>query len=222
MWQDFQKSNYHYHRYSDSDPHNITSLIKYSPCHTYCGITIFRNGIAINGSHAYVISLGSPVWPTTISSPSCICLCPPSDSTMVEKEKVKWSIADDATLIHMLTTVKIRGDWGDNNSKKTIWTECADDLEGSKKKSGGIAKQVNAIISRWGKVRPINSNYMQLYWSMHTAEAGVWHCQGTPRPLWFWVEQQTWYCHHRPWCMGCIYQVMVWWHVHLQSTHICA
>ena len=148
------------HRYSDSDPCNITSLFKYSPCCTYCGITIFRNGFAINGFHAYVISLGSPVWPTTISSPLCICLLPPSDSTMVEREKVKWSKADNATLIHMLTTTKIRGDWRDNNPKKTIWIECVDDLEGSKKKPGGIAKQANVIISRWGKVCPIKSDYM--------------------------------------------------------------
>ena len=64
-----------------------------------------------------------------------------SDGTMVEKaDKVKWSQADDAMLVHTVTTAKNKGDWGDNDPKKLVWVECMKALVGSEKKSGGIAK----------------------------------------------------------------------------------
>ena len=77
-----------------------------------------------------------------------------SDGTMVEKaDKVKWSQADDATLVHTLTATKNKGDWGDNNPKKLVWVECTKALAGSEKKSGGIAKRPDTIRGRWSKVR---------------------------------------------------------------------
>ena len=72
---------------------------------------------------------------------------------MVEKaDKVKWSQADNVTLVHTLTATKNKGDWGDNNPKKLVWVECTKALAGSKKKSGGIAKQPDTIRGRWSKV----------------------------------------------------------------------
>ena len=71
---------------------------------------------------------------------------------MVEKPKAKWSQADDATLVDMLITTKIRGNWGDNNPKKTVWVECMQALSGSEKKSGGIPKRADTIKARWQKV----------------------------------------------------------------------
>ena len=60
---------------------------------------------------------------------------------MVAKaDKVKWSQANDVMLVHMLTAIKNKGDWGDNNPKKLVWVECMKALVGSKKKSGRIAK----------------------------------------------------------------------------------
>jgi hypothetical protein len=75
------------------------------------------------------------------SSPPSLFSLALSNGPMVEKlEKVKWSQADDAILLHQLTTTKSRGDWGDNNPNKTVWVECVQALLGSKKKLGGIAK----------------------------------------------------------------------------------
>jgi hypothetical protein len=76
-----------------------------------------------------------------------------SNSTMEEKkEKVKWSQADDMTLLHMLATEKNEGHWGDNNPKPTVWVECAQALAGSEKQLGGITKQASTIKGRWQKV----------------------------------------------------------------------
>lgn len=86
-----------------------------------------------------------------------LCLLMLSDNIMVEKsEKVKWSQADDAILLDMLTTTKIRGDWGDNNPKKTVWVECTQALSGSEKKLGGVAKWADTIQGRWQKVCLVN------------------------------------------------------------------
>ena len=71
---------------------------------------------------------------------------------MVEKaDKVKWSQADNAMLVHMLTAMKNKGDRGDNNPKKLVWVECTKALAGSEK-SGRITKQLDTIRGRWSKV----------------------------------------------------------------------
>ena len=69
-----------------------------------------------------------------------------------KKDKVKWSQADNALLVHTLNAEKNKGSWGDNNPKDPIWMECVNKLAGSEKKSGGVAKQKDAIKSRWQRV----------------------------------------------------------------------
>lgn len=81
-----------------------------------------------------------------------------------KKEKVKWSQADDALLLHTLTLEKNKGCWGDNNPKDTTWMECVKKLAGSEKQAGGVAKKKDAIKSRWQKVCPLS------YYSIHTID----------------------------------------------------
>ncbi|KAI9442813.1 hypothetical protein BJY52DRAFT_1229115 [Lactarius psammicola] len=66
-----------------------------------------------------------------------------------EKNVTKWSCVDKATLVHTLAEQKTKGNWGDNNPKKSVWTACEIALAGSEKVSGGSAKAQPAIKSRW-------------------------------------------------------------------------
>ncbi|KAI9441114.1 Myb/SANT-like DNA-binding domain-containing protein [Lactarius psammicola] len=66
-----------------------------------------------------------------------------------EKNVTKWSCVDEATLVHTLAEQKTKGNWGDNNPKKSAWTACEIALAGSEKVSGGSAKAQPAIKSRW-------------------------------------------------------------------------
>ena len=104
-----------------------------------CGQYWVPSGLA---HHFFALSL--------IHSPSLLTF---SDGTMVAKaDKVKWSQANDVMLVHMLTAIKNKGDWGDNNPKKLVWVECTKALVGSKKKSGRIAKWPDTIRGRLSKV----------------------------------------------------------------------
>jgi hypothetical protein len=69
-----------------------------------------------------------------------------------------WTLADDTLLINTLTEQKIARNWGDNNPKKKVWTACKIKLEGSEKRSGGLAKGEGALKNRWQKVHAVFSH----------------------------------------------------------------
>ena len=79
-----------------------------------------------------------------------------------KKEKtlaVKWTQADEATMVQTLADAKkIKGHWGDNNPKSPAWTMCEEALRDSEKRSGGIPKTAKAISSRWNRVSFLLSN----------------------------------------------------------------
>jgi hypothetical protein len=63
-----------------------------------------------------------------------------------------WSPADETVLVQTLKQAKADGDWGDNNPKKNVWTDCEKALAGSEKISGGGPKNQGAIKNRWQRV----------------------------------------------------------------------
>jgi hypothetical protein len=71
-----------------------------------------------------------------------------------EKSSTRWTSADEALLVQTLQIQKADGNWGDNNPKPTAYTACEAALSGGEKLSGGSAKSVQAIKSRWQRVRP--------------------------------------------------------------------
>jgi hypothetical protein len=72
-----------------------------------------------------------------------------------DKEKTKWTSADEALLIEVLTREKAKGTWGDNNPKPIAFTACETALAGSEAVSGGSVKGIQAIKSRWQRVRTV-------------------------------------------------------------------
>lgn len=60
-----------------------------------------------------------------------------------------WSSADEKVLVQIMKQAKADGDWGDNNPKKNVWTDCEKALAGSEKISGGAPKNQGAIKNRW-------------------------------------------------------------------------
>ena len=66
---------------------------------------------------------------------------------------VKWTQANEVTMVHMLDEAKkIKGHWGDNNPKPPAWTMCKEALKGSEKRSGGVPKTTKSISNRWNQV----------------------------------------------------------------------
>ncbi len=84
--------------------------------------------------------------------------------TMASGGPVKWSRADEATLVRTLAEEKAKGNWVDNKPKAAAWAACELALVDSEKKSGGSAKTIESIKSRWQRVRP--SQTTQLYASL--------------------------------------------------------
>jgi hypothetical protein len=64
-----------------------------------------------------------------------------------DKEKTRWTSADEALLIETLAREKAKGNWGDNNPKPMAFTSCEVALAGSESVSGSIAKGIQAIKS---------------------------------------------------------------------------
>lgn len=60
-----------------------------------------------------------------------------------------WTPADEVILVQTLKAAKAEGDWGDNNPKKNVWTDCERALVGSEKISRGAPKNQGAIKNRW-------------------------------------------------------------------------
>ena len=75
---------------------------------------------------------------------------------MDAKKNVKsyavWKCNDEATFVRALKKAKGQGKWCDNNPKPAAWTVCVDELAGSEKMSGGIAKNVDTVKRRWQHV----------------------------------------------------------------------
>jgi hypothetical protein len=70
-----------------------------------------------------------------------------------DKISATWSHDDESVLICMLKRAKEEGKWGDNNPKEVAWRSCIIALSGSEKASGGAAKTVKVVRSRWQRVR---------------------------------------------------------------------
>ncbi|KAH9180204.1 hypothetical protein EDB89DRAFT_2118653 [Lactarius sanguifluus] len=60
--------------------------------------------------------------------------------------QVEWSRDDEATLVRTLAEEKAKGNWGGNIPKAAAWTT-------SEKKSGGGAKTIESIKSRWQRIQ---------------------------------------------------------------------
>jgi hypothetical protein len=73
-------------------------------------------------------------------------------ATDKKPDVTKWNSADEATLVATLIAQKNQGNWGDNNPKPSVYTQCVAALAGSEKISGGCAKGVTAVKSRWNRV----------------------------------------------------------------------
>jgi hypothetical protein len=69
-----------------------------------------------------------------------------------DKEKTKWTTADEAILVETLAKERAKGHWGDNNPKPVAFTACETALAGSERISGGCPKGIQAIKSRWQRV----------------------------------------------------------------------
>ncbi|KAI9446789.1 hypothetical protein H4582DRAFT_605896 [Lactarius indigo] len=67
--------------------------------------------------------------------------------------QVEWSRDDEATLVRTLAEEKAKGNWGGNIPKATAWTACQLALVDSEKKSGGGAKTIESIKSRWQRFK---------------------------------------------------------------------
>ena len=70
-----------------------------------------------------------------------------------DKGNAKWCCDDEATLLKNLKRTRGEGKWGDNDPKPAAWNECITALLGSEIRTGGIAKNVSALKSRWQHVR---------------------------------------------------------------------
>lgn len=73
-----------------------------------------------------------------------------------DKEKTKWTSADEALLVETLARERSKGNWGDNNPKPSAFTACEVALAGSERISGGVPKCIQTIKSRWQRVRIIS------------------------------------------------------------------
>jgi hypothetical protein len=69
-----------------------------------------------------------------------------------DKISATWSCDDKSVLICTLKRAKEEGKWGDNNPEEVAWRSCVIMLSGSKKASGGAAKTVKVVRSRWQHV----------------------------------------------------------------------
>ncbi|KAH9001598.1 hypothetical protein EDB92DRAFT_81268 [Lactarius akahatsu] len=67
--------------------------------------------------------------------------------------QVEWSRDDEATLVRTLAEEKAKGNWGGNIPKAAAWTTCQLALVDSEKKSGGGAKTIESIKSRWQRFK---------------------------------------------------------------------
>ncbi|KAH9037598.1 Myb/SANT-like DNA-binding domain-containing protein [Lactarius pseudohatsudake] len=104
--------------------------------------------------------------------------------TKQDKVSVKWTLADEATLLQTLADEKTKNNWGDNNPKKVAWTACERTLADSERRSGGTPKTAQAIKNRWQRLKQEYDVVKEIRglsgfgWDSHvctvTAERDVW------------------------------------------------
>jgi hypothetical protein len=78
--------------------------------------------------------------------------CTSSSAMADTKSKTCWTAADEATLVDALTAQKRAGNMSENGWKPTAFTAVVVALEGSENISGGAAKTVATVKSRWQRV----------------------------------------------------------------------
>ena len=83
--------------------------------------------------------------------------------------KTAWTSEDEEVLVSTLLEEKKKGNWGDNNPKKTAWVACEKALKDSEKVTKSCRKDVASIKSCWQRVSvsPVvesmhTQGYMQL------------------------------------------------------------
>ena len=67
-------------------------------------------------------------------------------------ENACWFLADNATLIKVLTEQQALGNQLDGGWKSLVWTTAADQLKGSEKRSGRASKTAGSCNSHWQTV----------------------------------------------------------------------
>jgi hypothetical protein len=72
------------------------------------------------------------------------------------KSAVTWTPADEATLVEAFKAQKNQGNMAESGWKPTAYTAVVKALEGSEKLSGGTAKTVSTVKSRWQRVSVIH------------------------------------------------------------------
>ena len=77
---------------------------------------------------------------------------PASAAKSAPRKNAVWSLADDKTLIKVLTEQQAAGNQADNNWKGVVWVAAAQRLEGSELISGGGPKTADGCDNHWQKV----------------------------------------------------------------------
>jgi len=67
-------------------------------------------------------------------------------------KQAKWSSANDATLIQVLTEQQAAGNQADNSWKGCVWQVASKELAGSEDISGGAVKTPSKCHTRWDKL----------------------------------------------------------------------
>ena len=95
-------------------------------------------------------------------------------------KQAKWSSADDATLIQVLTDQQAAGNQADNSWKRCVWQAACTELAGSELHSGGAPKTASKCHTRWDKV---NIFYLVYIYCVNylAAQIGVPCCQTSSR-----------------------------------------
>ena len=97
-------------------------------------------------------------------------------------KQAKWSSADDATLIQVLTDQQAARNQADNSWKGCVWQAACTELAGSELHSGGAPKTASKCHTRWDKV---NIFYLVYIYCVNylAAQIGVPCCQTSLRAV---------------------------------------
>ena len=90
-----------------------------------------------------------------------------------DKEKTRWTSADEVLLVETLAREKAKGNWGNNSPKPVVFTACEVALAGRGSVSGGTAKGIQAIKSRWQRVCALGKSFTHLYDCSSAAQAKI-------------------------------------------------
>jgi len=96
-------------------------------------------------------------------------------------KQAKWSAADDANLIQVLTDQQAAGNQADNAWKGSVWQAASRELAGSETISGGAVKTPSKCRTRWDKVSISIRGHFHQYWVLICPQAqGRVHRYQTP------------------------------------------